>query len=311
MEKLTIKQICEEIKFIEKNDVIEEVYGGFSEAYTYKIQKADKTYFLKLLKNRENAIQRLLEILEIYKQSDIDTVTLVDCGILEKHNQYYCIYDWINGNKLSDFVEEKDFDYFYEIGKKVGKKLKSLKQLKKEPKYINKSGNLLEEIKKWFASLETVPDDIVYCHFNKKEVEDIKQKMIDYARYFRKEDKCFVHTDIKMGNIMLEKEKVYIVDIEDMAYDYDVFNIICWPIGVFQDTPKGKYDRFFQKGIFEGFHLQRPDLEKQILFLYMAKFCFSTYTKYRRKQEIDSLKLYKIAYDKTNQFTKLKEDIFK
>lgn len=208
---------------------------------------------------------------------------------------------------LEDLIEEKDTQYFYEIGKQVGEKLKTLKQLKMDVKYINQVDDLMTKVQEWFGLLEAVPDEVVYRYLSKVEVEDIKQKMMDYTQYFKEEDKCFVHTDMKLGNLMLANGKLYFVDIEGTEYDYDVFNILGWPVGKFRDTRKGDCEAAFQKGLFEGFDLQRSNLDKQILFMYMAKFCFSTYTKYKRKQDLDFLMLYRNAYDRTNQFTKLDE----
>ena len=309
MNKITIEEIKENIEFIKEEDILEEVTGGYSEAYKYKIRKPDKQYFLKILKNRENAIERIHEILEVYKKSGIDTVHLVNCGVLKKQDMYYCIYDWIDGNCLSSLIDEKDTDYFYKIGKKLGQKLKILKQLKKEAKYVNKTKDLPNRVQEWLNFLENTPEEIVYRYFNRLEMQDIKEKLVDYIKYFNEEDKCFVHMDIKLGNIMIANEKIYLIDIEDMEYNYDVFNILCWPIGVFDNTRKAECDKFFQKGLFEGFDLQREHFDKQILFMYMAKFCFSAYNKYIRKQNLDQLILYKKAYDKTSQFTKLNKGI--
>lgn len=310
MKKLTLEQIRENIKFIEKQDIIEEVKGGYSEAYTYKIKREDKKYFLKILRNRENAVERIQEILQAYEKSGLDTVNLIECDVLKKQDMYYCIYDWIDGVDLSSLVSKKDQSYFYEIGKKVGEKLKLLKQSKMELKHINKVEDLPTKIQKWFQLLESVPKEIVYRYFKKEEVEVLKHRMVDYIKYFQEKEKCIVHTDIKPGNIMIAKDKIYLIDIEGTEYDYDVFNIICWPVGVFAEGRNGKYHLAFQKGIFEGLALKRQNLDKQILFMYMANFCFAAYGKYTRNQDLNELILYKKAYDKTNQFTKLNEGMF-
>lgn len=51
--------------------------------------------------------------------------------------------------------------------------------------------------------------------------------------------------------------------------------------------------------------IKDEDFDKQILFMYMAKFCFSIYTKYIKKQDFTQLNLFKKAYNKTKQFTEL------
>lgn len=112
MEKITVEEIRKKIKFIENSDKLKEIQEGFSEAYKYKIEKANQTYFLKLLKNRENATNRIQEILEVYKKSGIDTVNLVDCGILEEYDLYYCIYDWIDGVRIGRFDRRKGYAIF-------------------------------------------------------------------------------------------------------------------------------------------------------------------------------------------------------
>lgn len=306
MNKITIEEVRKSIQFIEDDDNIEQVHGGYSGAYTYKIMKKGKQYFLKILKNKENAIQRINEIIDAYKKCDIDTVNLIDCGIIEKYDVYYCIYDWIDGIGLNTLIAVKDITYFYDIGKKVGEKLKLLKQLKTEIKYINMADKLSDKAEEWLNLLNSVPDEIVCRYFNKAELGCIKQKMIDYTKYFDEEDKCLIHTDIKLGNIMIKNEKIYIIDIEDMEYNYDVFNIICWPIGVFEDGKLGECNLAFQKGIFDVLVSNRENLDKQILFMYMANFCFATYGKYMKKQDLNQLALFKTAYDKTNKFTELK-----
>ncbi len=294
----------EQISFIKKEDKIEVVPGGFSGALTYKIMKKDEVYFLKVLQSRKNDLERLQEILEIYHKSGVDTVHLVECGNLPQQERYFCIYDWIDGVNLSSFIDQKEPSYFYEVGQKVGEKLKQIKQIKWEAKYIDKF-NLSDKVQEWIALLELVPEEVVCRYFNKKEVQDIKEKMTDYIQYFDEKDKCFVHTDIKLGNIMLDKEKIYIIDIESMEYNYDIFNMICWAIGGYQEGKSGACNLAFQKGILAGFELQRKNLDKQILFMYMANFCFATYGKYKKKQNLNQLNLFKIAYDRTNKFTKL------
>lgn len=307
---MKIEQIKKEISFIDSNDLIERVTGGYSLAETYKItkQNTNKTFFLKILDNRENAIPRLKEIYKAYQLCDIKTPELIDCGVLEQYQKYYAIYEWIDGVTLKQMQSNEDKTYFYEIGKKVAQKMKLLRNIK--PKFIEKAISLDERIEKWFYLLDEVPEKIKYKYLSKDEVNKMKEKIIEYKDCFNNASKSLIHTDIKQGNIMLVGDEIYIIDIEDMEYDYEIFNMIRWPLNIFANNIQGEYDIFFQKGFMEEFEKDNQNLEKQLLFMYIVSFFVVAHGRYINNKLIEDLKLFRTAFDQTNGFTELNYKLF-
>lgn len=295
------------IPFLEKTDQLEKICSGFSGAIIYQIIRNDKQYFLKIMKNRPNATLRIKEIRKAYQECNIDTANLIDCGVMEQEDLYYCIYDWIEGTPLSELIKENKVDYFYAIGKEIGEKLKAFEKYKKPTQYIEKAGSLKKRIDDWFKVIDQIPQKEMKKYFTSEQINTIKSKMLVYQKSFDQQEQCLVHTDIKLGNILVKEKQIYLIDIEDMCYDYEICNLIRWPINVFMNDIRGNCEKAFQKGILEilGKEKNEKEIVEQTLFLYMANFCSVVPRKIKTKNKLEQLELYQNAYEQTQGFTKL------
>ena len=110
------------------------------------------------------------------------------------------------------------------------------------------------------------------------------------SRYFDNLKPRLIHGDIKRANVMKDKShKLWIVDIEDMKYSYDLLNFrytLSWELSDVNGT-------YFTKGFFDGsYNNKRPEnFNEQVMFVLILNF-MSTCYKYSKDNLLDKIEWY-------------------
>lgn len=300
-EEHNIEKLQYKIKFIQKQDVIEEVIGGHSGALVYKITRNNEKFFLKIFNSKldKEKIMKIKAHTEIYKKLNIKSLKIIDYGEIENIDKYYIVYNFIEGINLHEYTSSDKFtlEDIRKIGEKIGKELLKLKKYKNYDKNLFKNNDIKEsneEIVNNFNSLleDETAKKIITQYFKIEEIEELKNIINEYIKIFENKEQNLIHGDTKRANIMIDSnDDMYIVDIEAMQVNYDIRNIkyqITWAL--FEGHEK---EAEFLKGYFDGiYNNTRPiDFNKQIIFITITNFFNSSYSQYK-KGNVDKLTEY-------------------
>lgn len=301
-----IEDLIKKISFIKADYKLERITEGYSGAFTFKIITSEKNYFLKIMPNRENAINRIKEIIKIYNENNIKVPALVEVNEIEDLNLYYCIYEFIEGQNVNNLAGIKPIDFFYDIGKEIGNKLKVLNSCKIQTNYIDYSEEITDIMKTSEDNFETLfneEKDTINKYFTNNELKSIKENFHKYATSFNNDKKVLIHSDIKLGNILInENDEIVLIDLERMKYAYPLF-CLAWSIGPFSEKQGNEY-KALHKGVLNSLYLNGNYNKEQMLFSYILKSYDKTYRVYRDNGKLEFwLEWFKRAYDETKGFT--------
>ena len=286
--------------------IIEEIVGGHSGAKMYKARKDDNIYCLKIRNGLadDKYFNKIKEISQIYKEIQVNSLEVYDCGNLDKDAKHYILYNYIDGVDFKVYSDENlNDEELYNSGRNLGKKFKVLKEYKL-PKDtfiddldIDEETNLVN-----YKYAEIIKDkqkaEMLKKYFGFDKIEQKHEKFNKYKEIFKTIDRGLIHGDIKRTNFMTGKDgKHYVIDFGGMKNSYDIFSFryqITWLL--FRHRVR---ERIFVKGYFdELYNNQRPqDFDKQIEFAVFMNFIGHIY----KHSELDNLKDYfenmKIVFD--------------
>ena len=304
----TIEEIRKQIDFINEKDEIELILEGYSGAITLRIIRKEENYFLKILKNKENAVERIKEIIKIYQDNDIRIPRLIEAGEMKDKLGYYCLYEFIEGENARSLPGKKPISFFYDMGKEIGKKVTRIINNKEETSYIEENKEIdkrVKEAEKDFKDLYQKEKKLIHQYFSEEELKAINDKLFQTIEAFREERKMLIYTDIKLGNILIdEKGKIVIVDIEGTKYDYPIF-CLGWSLAPFSDK-QGKECKALHKGVIEVLAKEGNYSEEQMLFSYILKSYQKLSDIYKKEKEKLAywLAWVRRAYEETDGFRK-------
>lgn len=277
-----------ELEFIKNTDIIEEIEDGYSGALIYKITRDENKFFLKIFKGTLG-IEKVKQCISIYRKLNIKSLDIVDFGYVDKFDKYYIVYNFIEGVNLKSYTKTDVFSLadVRKIGETIGKELLKLKTYKDYNNDLFTPDNIdiiIDNAKKNFNLLleNQIYSNIIFKYFSIKEIDDLKNKLIEYGNIFKDIEPGLIHGDIKRSNIMVnENEEFYITDIESMQVSYDVLNFryqITWSL--FEGSEK---EAEFVRGYFDGIYSNnRPEnFNYSIIFTIILNFFTESYKRYR------------------------------
>ncbi len=278
-----------DVKFLCKKDRLETIKGGYSGAFLYKISRENKNYFLKIFNYTltKNSINRIKKGLEVYKKLNIKSLELIDHGPVKNSNQYYIVYNYIDGVDLKKYGDQISLDEINKIGVYFGKQFLKLKKYQgKENAFfpiVNLDKVTKDAIENFNLLLkEKKSKDKLMQYFSMKDIIMLKEKLIEYLEITKKAKKGIIHGDIKRANVILDNNhNLYVVDCESIQIAPDIMNFrfqITWALF-------SKPDKIFISGFLDGlYNNKRPGSFNQMaLYCIILNFMQATYNKYTRE----------------------------
>ena len=187
-------------------DVIEKLLGGMSN-HTYKIKVLEDYYVIRIIGEGGNLYINRDE--ELFNLNQVATLNI---------NTKTVYFNTVSGIKVSKYVEgvvlteTKIKDHLKELASTL--KMLHNSNLKAYDKY-----NLIERLNKYQSYVDNVEE----------EYNVLKSNWINiYEKHFQDEKLVFCHNDAQRSNIVIAKDKLYLLDWEyaalnDIYYDFASF----------------------------------------------------------------------------------------
>ena len=286
---MKLEEIRRKINFIQPDDVIYYGERSHSGSVVCIIEKLDKKFFLKIMNNSSFKERRIDIICDTYRQLNIPSINVIDKGTID--DKIYVIYNFIDGDDLICLRNKMSVHDIYLVGHTVGSYEKKLASYPSKVQYVNVQKNIhdftQEKTKKFYASYSK--EILQIANFGIDDLKKIETIFTQLAKSFSNTEKELIHSDIKSGNVMINKQKqVVIVDIESLEYNYFPFNFRWSIYDIFNYSNKNE-ERAFYHGVLSGRYDEIPsELNKQILYILILKF-FEESTNYLKKSNIKGL----------------------
>lgn len=281
------------IKFVDKNDIVEQINDGRSDALIYKVKRGKSKFFLKVFNEKfdEDNLTKLKEHLEIYKKLNIKSLEIIAYGDIKNFNKYYIVYNFIDGLNLKTYTYSNKYtlEDAKRFGKYVGKEMLKLKNYEDYDRKLFDRNDIYSFIQEVISNVYSMlqndkVNNIVTKYFVIDELNRLKDKLKEYSYVFQKIEPKLIHGDIKRANVMIDNYKnIHIIDCETMQVNYDIMNFkhqMTWCL--FEGNEK---ELEFVKGYFdEIYHDTRPaDFNKQVIFIIILNFLNASYNMYKKQ----------------------------
>ncbi len=268
------------IKFISKEDIIEEVEDGYSGCLLYKVTKGNEKFFVKVFHEKldKKSFSKIQKILEIYEKLKIKSLKIIDYGSIPNLGKYYIVYNYIEGCNLRVFTNSENCSLaeVKKMGESIGKELRKLKDYEGYDKAIFQPKDIEAFTQKAITNFDQVLENedskkLVTKYFKLEEIEKLKSKVNEFSQLFKKIKPKLIHGDIKRANIMLDKnQNLHIVDIESMQVNYDVLNFRYQMTWALFDEKETEFLKGYFDAIYDG---RRPEyFNQQIIYMIIANF---------------------------------------
>lgn len=262
----------------------EMIKKGKSSADKYIIWISNKKKVLKVYNYTEKDKKReQYEILKLINQRVANIQKVYDYGENENIGKCFIIYEYVEGIDLYDLKLNNYFD----IGRICGKILKNIHSIKID---INKYGYIENEWDKIYYAIKNYKNIKIPKKYREKVYRYIEQNI----EILKKQNVCFLHLDFGKKNIILNEEKIVIIDFDNCAFGPSMLD--------FKKASRD-YEKTFFKGLFYGYFNEQkiPDYYKKLYFL-----CLILYNLYfYDKKSIYNKKEQKFLIDKFNSAMKL------
>ena len=212
-------------------------------------------------------------------------------------SNYYIVYTYLEGENIKYISNNYKIDYeeIRKLGEKVGKNILQLKNYKYNgiAKFETDDINSLKKetinnFKKFLDNKEC--KSIINKFYTDYELNNMINILENTSKYLDNLKPNLIHGDIKRANVMKYKShKLWLVDIEDMKYSYDLLNFIytlSWELSDVNGT-------YFTKGFFDGlYNNKRPEnFNEQVMFVLILNFMSACY-KYSKDNLLDKIEWY-------------------
>lgn len=219
---------------------IEHFEKGWSEDKKFILKDGQNKKYLLRLSPQEKYEQTKMQIDLINKcmSLNLPVQQLIEHGELE--NEYYTLFEWINGNEASSVLPQLDEEIQFQLGLEAGRILKAIHSIP-----CHESWNWREYfLKKIERKIETYNacDD----HYDNDTVlfEVIEQ----YQNRLTDKQLVYHHGDYHVGNMVIDDNgKLWIIDFDrcSVGEPFEEFNRISWCVNTSEAFSRGRVDGYF------------------------------------------------------------------
>lgn len=230
-----------------KFDSITEIEKGWSGDKKYCAVKDGKKYLLRIsAKKNYKKIKRIHKIMKQLAVKDISMCKPIKVGLCKEGT--YILQSWIDGTDAEENINHYSKEKQYHFGLQAGKALQKIhtipapkKQQEWEIRFNNKMNrkiNMYSECPIKFDGAQYIID---YLNSNRALLKNRPQ--------------CFQHGDYHIGNMMIEHDKIVIIDFDryDFGDPWEEFNRIVWAAQSSPEFASGMIDGYFNHNVPERF----------------------------------------------------------
>lgn len=218
---------------------IEKLSTGKGAGHYFKAtDKNNRKYLLKTIRIKNRKPE---EFLNFSKKLTSDFQKVLNYKLLDD-DVFLFVFDWIEGKTLKDFIQNNKFGVNQTLIKNAAKKLKNFHDKYK----INRQREFtLNDTKRLL--------DVYYIsQSNKKILEKYISKNLDLIN---SKSLTMIHNDLHFSNIIVNNNKSYFIDIEDLSYGISYADLV-YPANLHKNSSEDLYYYIF---INEYFSYEIPD----------------------------------------------------
>lgn len=237
-------------------DSISEIKKGWSGDKKYCAVKNGTKYLLRIsprkkYKNRKK-IHRIMQKLAV---KDISMCQPIRVGLCKEGT--YILQSWVDGVDAEENIHNYDEKRQYDFGVQSGEILQKIHtipapkgQQEWEQRFNNKMNNKMKMYSECPVKFEGAQYIIDYLNSNRDLLKNRPQ--------------CFQHGDYHIGNMMIEDDKIVIIDFDryDFGDPWEEFNRIVWAAQTSPSFASGMIDGYFDNNV--------PELFWKLLKLYIG-----------------------------------------
>lgn len=235
----------------------EPITKGWSEDQKFRVLTQDGTSYLLRISPFERKAHRwgLFDRLKEVSRLGVPICEPVEIGECEEG--VYTLYTWVDGKDAEEMIPGFTTDEQYQMGTKAGKLLKQMHTLPApnaqedwHARFLRKTENKIKKYQACGVRFKGDDEVIAYLERNRDA--------------FRGRPQSFQHGDYHIGNMMVEKGEIVIIDFDRFDYGdpWEEFNRIAFCAQVSPQFASGMVD-----GYFDG---QPPDLFWKCLAYYIG-----------------------------------------
>ncbi|MDE6470183.1 MAG: phosphotransferase [Eubacterium sp.] len=237
-------------------DCVTEIQKGWSGDKKYCAVKDDTKYLLRISpKNKYKNRKKIHKIMQKLSSENIPMCKPLKIGICKEG--VYVLQSWIDGVDAEENIHNYDEKRQYDFGFQSGAILRKIHTIP-APK------TQLDWKTRFTIKMNTKIKNYEKCHIKFEGAEYIIDYLNSNHDLLNNRPQCFQHGDYHIGNMMIENDKIVIIDFDryDFGDPWEEFNRIVWAA---QTSPK------FASGMIDGyFDNNVPELFWKLLKLYIG-----------------------------------------
>ena len=239
-----------------KFDSITEINKGYSGDKKYCAVKDGTKYLLRIsprkkYKNRKK-IHKIMKKLAV---KDLSMCKPLKVGLCKEGT--YILQSWIDGvdaeENIRNYEKSKQYDFGFQSGK-ILQEIHSIPAPKNQQDWEERFNAKMDRKIKMYRDCPIKFDGAEY--------------IIDYLNanrsLLKNRPQCFQHGDYHVGNMMIENDKIVIIDFDryDFGDPWEEFNRIVWAAQTSPEFASGMIDGYFDNNV--------PELFWKLLKLYIG-----------------------------------------
>lgn len=208
------------IKTLSNLKKIRRMKGSYSDALIFKCYCEDTKYVLKVMPRGAKTLEKYLCFYNMLNSHGIPNPKVFESGILNE-KYIFVLFEFIEGETWDKVLPLEDYETGRACGRKIAQYFDRLQDVKEEriSKFTIKDFNK--------ENLESL--NLIYDNEETKFIMPVsKVKLISmlerFSKDFEEEPLRLIHADIKLGNIMVKNDNLYIIDNENYCYSYEIIN---------------------------------------------------------------------------------------